>query len=124
MPEHQERIQWLPSGQAFYIPYPEKFSNTVLPKYFKHGNFASFNRQLNIYGFRKLSLDGRRSNSVAHFDHHLKGIDFPKTPDGVAFAHPMFRKGGWNELAAIKRRTGKDARRKTSYPIVTDPVEV
>jgi len=51
-------VCWAPGGDSFLITDVERFSETILPKYFKHSKFASFVRQLNFYGFRKI-----RSNS-------------------------------------------------------------
>ena len=48
-------IKWNEDGTKIIILDSIKFSNTILPKYFKHDNYSSFIRQLNIYGFRKIT---------------------------------------------------------------------
>lgn len=47
-PRHQDLINWSPNGTSFYIRNIKKFADQVLPEYFKHGNFSSFVRLLNM----------------------------------------------------------------------------
>lgn len=48
LPEHQEYCCWGPKGDSIIIRKIEPFARIVLPKYFKHSNFQSFVRQLNM----------------------------------------------------------------------------
>lgn len=48
---------WSDDGLSFYIIDQTRFVESVIPQYFKHSNFASFVRQLNFYGFRKIWSD-------------------------------------------------------------------
>lgn len=47
-------IRWTPSGTSFIVPSSEKLGRELLPRFFKHSNFGSFVRQLNMYGFHKV----------------------------------------------------------------------
>lgn len=51
---HMDVLAWTSSGDSFAIKNISKFTDEILPIYFKHRNFASFIRQLNMYGFRKI----------------------------------------------------------------------
>lgn len=52
--KNHEHIRWMPDGKAFQVLNRENFEREVLPIYFKHSNFSSFVRQLNMYGWHKI----------------------------------------------------------------------
>ena len=66
-PEYESIAHWLPDGLSFIIADKQRFSNEVLPKYFRRALFHSFIRKLNRYGFRRVkgSCKGEES-SFAH----------------------------------------------------------
>eukprot|EP01137_Pigoraptor_chileana_P010497 Opistho-2@60249 len=84
-------IGWSNKGQNFLVINAERFSKDVLPLYFKHNNFASFIRQLNMYGFSKVT-------SVR------KGM-VQGPPHAWEFSHQYFRKGHPDLLCHINRKT-------------------
>jgi len=47
-------VSWLPDGQSFQVHNQEAFSETIIPMYFRHTRYKSFQRQLYLYGFRCL----------------------------------------------------------------------
>ncbi|OWK04209.1 HSF1 [Cervus elaphus hippelaphus] len=79
------------SGNSFHVLDQGQFAKEVLPKYFKHSNMASFVRQLNMYGFRK----------VVHIEQG--GLVKPERDD-TEFQHPCFLRGQEQLLENIKRK--------------------
>jgi len=56
----QSIVSWQSHGRAFSVYQPELFSEMVLPRYFRHSNLSSFQKQLRIYGFRRVKKDSYR----------------------------------------------------------------
>ncbi|KAI8891484.1 winged helix DNA-binding domain-containing protein [Backusella circina FSU 941] len=67
-------ISWNPSGTSFLVCNATRFAQEVLPEHFKHSNFSSFVRQLNMYGFHKINKSprgqrGTNENEIWEFSH-------------------------------------------------------
>jgi hypothetical protein len=62
----QSIISWLPDHKdAFRVHNPADFIDLVMPKYFKQTKYKSFQRQLNIWGFCRIT-SGRDKGGYVH----------------------------------------------------------
>ncbi|XP_069495945.1 heat shock factor protein 4-like [Ambystoma mexicanum] len=90
-PDTSHLICWSSNGTSFHVFDQGRFAKEVLPKYFKHNNMASFVRQLNMYGFRK----------VVNIEQG--GLVKPERDD-TEFQHLYFLQGHEHLLEHIKRK--------------------
>jgi hypothetical protein len=54
-PEYEDIITWLPHGRSWRILQQKAFEERVIPRYFRHGQYSSFSRQVNGWGFRRVT---------------------------------------------------------------------
>ncbi|KAJ6568048.1 winged helix DNA-binding domain-containing protein [Mycena vulgaris] len=92
----QNVVCWGPQGDCFVVKDMNEFTKSILPRMFKHSNFASFVRQLNKYDFHKV----KNSDENQFADHSW------------TFRHPDFRADRRDALENIKRKV--PAQRKTT----------
>ncbi|KAJ3196157.1 kinase-regulated stress-responsive transcription factor skn7 [Irineochytrium annulatum] len=86
-------LAWGDLGDSFVVKEPSDFARTILPKHFKHNNFASFVRQLNKYDFHKIKSGDEKNYGEQAWE----------------FQHPNFRHNQTDLLDAIKRKSTKKA---------------
>jgi len=96
-------VRWVPGGQKFLILDPKKFSQTVLPKYFKHSKFTSFVRQLNFYGFHKKRII--TSDLVNNENADATNAVLADLGNAVCFQHEFFQENQPKLLLRIQRTT-------------------
>lgn len=92
--EYSQYIAWNQNGTSFTITNPNQFSQIVLPKFFKHSHLTSFVRQLNMYGFRKLT------NVTYNFT----------TEEPLEFHHPQFIQSHPELLEFVRRKSPSSLR--------------
>jgi hypothetical protein len=78
--EDQSVMGWILEGSAFKVFDNPRFCEIILPKYYRHNKIESFQRQLNMYGFKRVS----------------RGEDIG------AYFHPMFIRGKRHLLRHVK----------------------
>ncbi|KAJ4478203.1 hypothetical protein J3R30DRAFT_3479998 [Lentinula aciculospora] len=91
-PETDDVICWSEAGDSFFVLDHTRLATERLGAFFKHNKFASFVRQLNMYGFHKiphLQQGALRSSSEAEYSQ---------------FAHPDFHRGQEDRLILIERK--------------------
>ncbi|GAD94821.1 stress response regulator/HFS transcription factor, putative [Paecilomyces variotii No. 5] len=91
-PSYSEIVRWGDEGDSFVVLECEKFTKTILPKHFKHSNFASFVRQLNKYDFHKVRQNNEETGQS------------PYGQNAWEFKHPEFKANSKDSLDNIRRK--------------------
>ena len=73
-------VTWSDSQRSFKVIDLKSFQELVLPKYFRHKNMTSFQRQLNLYGFERINSG----------------------PDCGAYGYPKFVRGSLDRVRGMK----------------------
>lgn len=60
-PVYERDVSWMPHGRAFKVHRPASFEKHICPRYFGHGRYSSFLRQLNDHGFKHLTKGADRN---------------------------------------------------------------
>lgn len=68
-------MSWQPHGRCFVVHQPQEFITQIMPRFFPHiTKLASFQRQLNLYGFQRIThgIDRR----AYYHERFLRGKEF------------------------------------------------
>ncbi|BFZ55578.1 Heat shock transcription factor [Savitreella phatthalungensis] len=84
-------IRWNEAGDSFLVSRHEEFAKELLPRYYKHNNFSSFVRQLNMYGFHKIP--------------HIEDATYPRAESAVwEFSNANFQRDQPDLLCLVTRK--------------------
>ncbi|GAB1313170.1 Heat shock transcription factor [Madurella fahalii] len=95
-------IRWSDKGDSFIVLDEDEFAKTLIPELFKHNNYASFVRQLNMYGFHK---------RVGLSDNSMKASE-RKNKSPSEYYNPYFRRGHPNLLWLINKPKSGNSKKK------------
>lgn len=86
-------IRWSDDGNSFIVLDEDEFARTLIPELFKHNNYASFVRQLNMYGFHK---------KVGLSDNSMRASE-RKNKSPSEYSNPYFKRGQPDLLWLIQK---------------------
>jgi hypothetical protein len=69
-PEFEDIISWLPHGRSWRILQQEAFEERVIPLYFRHSRYSSFARQVNGWGFGRVT----RGSDYKSYYHEVRSF--------------------------------------------------
>ena len=123
-PETDPWVHWNEEGTSFIIPNHQELAERVLGRHFKHNNFASFVRQLNMYGFHKVP---HLNHGVLHNDGLPEVWEF--TNDNFQRDHPEYmtyivRKKGEAEKARSAAKFRSTSPASPAFPQFNDTMDV
>ncbi|PYI27195.1 hypothetical protein BP00DRAFT_354046 [Aspergillus indologenus CBS 114.80] len=91
--KNTDLIRWSDDGNSFIVMDEDEFAKTLIPELFKHNNYASFVRQLNMYGFHK---------KVGLSDNSMRASE-RKNKSPSEYANPYFKRGHPDLLWLIQK---------------------
>ena len=92
-------VSWSTHGRAFVVHRPRAFASEVMPGHFRQSKLTSFQRQLNLYGFRRIT-QGR---------------------DSGAYYHELFLRGRPHLCAMMQRQKVKGTGHKQPTDVASEP---
>jgi hypothetical protein len=97
--EFSDMIVWSSHGRSWRVLKPREFEQQVLTEYFKHSNYNSFTRQVNGWGFRRIS----------------------QGPDFNSYYHEMFLRGKPSLCRRMRRPSAADKKKAVTNNVAYDP---
>lgn len=92
---YKDIVRWTSRGDSFVVINMTDFTKEILPRHFKHSNFASFVRQLNKYDFHKVKIPNEEKHNYEYGE------------DAWEFKHPDFKMNDIESLENIKRKSSR-----------------
>mmetsp|Transcript_46175 Transcript_46175/g.67439 ORF Transcript_46175/g.67439 Transcript_46175/m.67439 type:complete len:411 (+) Transcript_46175:295-1527(+) len=114
-------ISWSDLGDSFYLHDQPKFIADVLPRHFRHNHFSSFQRQLNLYGFKRVASgpeQGAYTHNLFHRSQPELLDSIKRTPQWSAAKERRKQLAMENKTAHDEDQPSDRSKRKTSYDAV------